>query len=179
MRDQLAEGFGEGQVPADEEADGAEGRGDRGVGGRGGGGEVWAFGVPVVGRRLVVGGGGVGVGGGVPEVFLLVTPQDIAFIVDEIRHVDQLVLLLPRALMPFDDRPGHDADVVFFCQRLVAAQVGLPLRAEADKVRVGGHPVRQVVFGEHGEVGAAEGRARDEGGRFAEVGFGLHGLARG
>lgn len=46
--DQFAKGFGEGEVPADEETDGAEGRADDFVRGVRGGGEVGTFGMPLM-----------------------------------------------------------------------------------------------------------------------------------
>lgn len=84
--DELAEGLGEGEVPADQQADAAERRVE---------GAVWRVG----------GGAGQVRALGVPEVLLLVGGQERAGARDEVRDVDQAAV---RALL--DDGPRHEVD---------------------------------------------------------------------
>lgn len=87
-------------------------------------------------------------------------------------------LVLPRLLLlvRFHDRPRHDAYLELLCQLLISAQVILPLLAEGQESRVLGHPVREVVFGEDGEVSASGGGASYEVGGSREVVGGVEGL---
>ena len=118
--DQLPEGLGEGQVPADEQAQPAEGRVE---------GDV----------RIVLGARQVRPLG-VPQVLLLVGAGDGAVARDEVGHVVQLLAVL------LHDRPRHDAHVELLGQRLVGRQVGLGLRRQGDEFWVVGDPVCEVVF---------------------------------
>lgn len=65
-------------------------------------------------------------------------------------------LVLPRLSIPtrFHNRPRHNAHLELFRQPLISVQVVVPLRAEGEERGVLGHPVREMVFGQDGEVGA-------------------------
>ena len=91
--------------------------------------------------------------GGIPEVLFLIPAQYLALIIDEIGNVMQLVL--PRLLlhMRFHNRARHYAYLEFLCQPLVSQHVIAPSLADGQELRVLGHPVREMVFGEDDEVG--------------------------
>ena len=65
-------------------------------------------------------------------------------------------LILPRfpILVRFHYRPWHYAYFELFCQLLISVQIVVPLPAEREELRVFGHPVGEMIFGENGEVGA-------------------------
>lgn len=56
--------------------------------------------------------------------------------------------------MRFHYRPGHDAYPKLFCQLCISVQVIIPLLAQGEELRVFRRPVREMVFGEDGKVGA-------------------------
>lgn len=87
-------------------------------------------------------------------------------------------LVLPRLpfLVRLHNRPRHDADLELLRQLPVSVQVILPLLAEGRELRVLGHPVREVVFGEDGELGAFGSGGSYENGGFGEVVGGVEGL---
>ena len=92
---------------------------------------------------------------GIPEVLFLIPAQYLPLIINEIGDIMQLVL--PRLFlhMRFNNRPRHDAYLEFLCQLLVSKEIILPLLAEGRELRVLGHPIREMIFGENGELGAS------------------------
>ena len=90
-------------------------------------------------------------------------------------------LVLARLCIPvrFHNRPRHDAHVELLRQPLISAQVVVPLRAEGEEGRVLGHPVREMVFGQDGEVGAFGGGGSEEAAGGGEVVEGIEGLEEG
>lgn len=62
-----------------------------------------------------------------PQVLLDVLPGNVAFVVDEVAHIEKLVFILLGIPMALDDRAGYYADAAFFCEITVLAQVYLPL----------------------------------------------------
>ena len=90
----------------------------------------------------------------VPEVFLLVTPEDFSVVSYKVCDVDELVFFALRFLVALDDCAGNDADVVLLGKGSVSVEVDLPLAAKVDEVWVFGNPVREVVLWEDGELGA-------------------------
>ena len=91
---------------------------------------------------------------GIPKVLFLIPAQYLPLIINEIGNVKQLIL--PRLFfhMGFHNRPRYYAYFEFLCQLLVSNQIILPLLAEGRELRVLGHPIREVIFRENGEVGA-------------------------
>lgn len=87
-------------------------------------------------------------------------------------------LIFPRLLLPvrFHNRPRHDAYLELLCQLLISVQVVFPLLAEGHELRVLGHPVCEVVFGEDGEVSALSSGASYEVGGSGEIVGGVEGL---
>ena len=91
---------------------------------------------------------------GIPEVLFLIPAQYLPLIINEIGDIEQLVLPRLFVLMRFHNRPRHYAYLEFLCQLLVPNQIILPLPAEGRELRIFGHPIREMIFGENGEVGA-------------------------
>ena len=90
----------------------------------------------------------------IPEVLFLIPAQYLPLITNEIGNIKQLGL--PRLFldMRFHNRPRHYAYLEFLCQLLVSNQIIFPLPAEGRELRVFRHPIREMIFGENGEVGA-------------------------
>ncbi len=91
---------------------------------------------------------------GVPEVLFLVPPQYLSRCINKVGNIVQLILPRFRILMRFHYRPRHYAYIELFCQLLIFVQILVPLPAEREELRVFGHPIGEMVFGENGEVGA-------------------------
>jgi len=62
---------------------------------------------------------------------------------------------------------------------LIALQICRPVVAQGLEARVCGVPAREMVFGEHGEVGSLGGGGADQRGGFVEIVVGVHGLEEG
>lgn len=92
-----------------------------------------------------------------------------------------LVLRLGRVLghrVGLADGAGHDGDAELTREALVAGKELFGLGAGDDEVRVFGHPGREVVLGEDGEVAAVGGGLADVGFCLGEVGGRVDGLGR-
>ena len=90
----------------------------------------------------------------IPEVLLLIPGQYLPLIINEVSNIMQLVLPRLSILMHFHNRPRHNAYLELFRQLLISVQVIVPLRTEGEEFGVFGHPIREMVFGQDGEVGA-------------------------
>ena len=89
---------------------------------------------------------------GIPEVLLLIPAQYLPLIINEISNIMQLVFTRLSLHMCFHDCPRHYAYSELFCQLLISVQIILPLLAKGRELRVFGHPIREMVFRENGEV---------------------------
>ena len=69
-----------------------------------------------------------------PQILLLIPPQHLPVIADEVRHIHQSRLIRHLVTVILDDSARHDADVVRSRQGAVLVKVDAPLRAEAEKV---------------------------------------------
>lgn len=78
--------------------------------------------------------------------------------------------------MVLDQGARYDADVMLLGQGAVSVKVGAPLATQRDELRVFRHPAGQVVFGQHGEVGAEGGGGGDIFGSFLMVTLDSEGL---
>ena len=56
--------------------------------------------------------------------------------------------------MPFDNGPGHDADIELHSELLVLAQILFVLCATSLKGRIFRNPAREIVFREYRELGS-------------------------
>ena len=90
----------------------------------------------------------------IPEVLFLIPSQYFTLIINEISNVMQLILPGHFILMCFHYRARHYAYFELFCQLLISVQIIVPLLAKGKKLRVFGHPVCEMIFGENSEVGA-------------------------
>lgn len=97
---------------------------------------------------------------------------------NEVAHIHKLLLariVIPQCLYY---RPWHYAYLAFFRQSYVLIEIGLPLQACIPEARGVGHPVGEVVLGQHGELGAVLRGGANEVGCFVEVEVGAQGLRR-
>ena len=90
---------------------------------------------------------------GLPEVLFLIPAQNFSFIINEISDIVQLMLPGLSILNCFHYSPRHHAYFELFCQLLISVQIIVPLPAEGEELRVFGHPVREMIFGEDCESG--------------------------
>lgn len=173
LRYELSERFRESHIPADEQANLAQGCIDYGM---------W---LSRAARNVCT-------LRGAPEILLDVGAQDLALVVDKVCNV--LVVVIRRvavqcsdSLLPgrrvfrymrshLDNSAGHDADLELAGEILVVLEVLLRVRAHLKELWVFRQPVRQVVFGENDEVASLLCR-----GSYEVLGFGvvlrrLHGL---
>ena len=91
---------------------------------------------------------------GIPEVLFLIPAQYLSRIINEIGDIKQLALHRQILHMRYHHHTQHNPYLEFLCQLLVPDQIILPLLAEGRELRVFGHPIREMIFGEDGEVGA-------------------------
>ena len=91
---------------------------------------------------------------GIPEVLFLISAQYLPLIINEIGNIMQLVLPRLFLYMRFYNCPWHYAYSEFLRQLLVSKEIILPLLAEGRELMVLGHPIREMIFGENGELGA-------------------------
>lgn len=110
----------------------------------------------------------------VPQVLLLVPPQQRAVRADEVRRVGDalglrhgggIVGLGFRRGDRLEDRAGRDGDVELGGERLVPREVRRGLLGRGEEDLAVGLPGREVVFGQDGKLGAL-------GGGFADVRLG-------
>ena len=88
---------------------------------------------------------------GLPEVLFLISAQNFSFIINEISNIMQLIAL--SILICFHYRPRYQAYFELLCQLLIFVQIIVPLPAEAEELRIFGHPVREMILGEYRELG--------------------------
>lgn len=81
-----------------------------------------------------------------PQVLFDVLPRDFPLLSNEIRDIQQLILLFLFSPMPLNDRPWYDTDPTFFSQCLVSLQIRLPLIAQPGERRVFWQPVGEMIF---------------------------------
>ena len=119
------------------------------------------------------------VGGGVPDILLLISSQYLSVIANEIRYVMQLLLSPFFMLICLHDCAGYNTYLQLFSQLFILVQVFLPLRADFSEFGVFGRPICEVVFWKDGQLGAAHGSAHYEVGGFGIVEIGLQRLLTG
>ena len=113
---------------------------------------------------------------GVPEVLFLIPAQYLPFITNEIGNIMQLILSRLFLHMRFHNSPWHYTNFEFLCQLLVSNQIILPLLAKERELRIFRHPIREMIFGENGELSAFCSSGSYEVGCVGDVVGGVKGL---
>jgi hypothetical protein len=82
----------------------------------------------------------------VPQILLNVLPHYLPLLPDEIRNIQQPILLLLLTTVPFNNRTRYNTDPAFFRQLLVLLEIRLPLIAQPGERRILREPVGEMVF---------------------------------
>ena len=114
----------------------------------------------------------------VPQILLDVLPHYLPLLPNEIRNIQQPILLLLLAPVPFDNRTRHNTDPAFFGQLLVLLEIRLPLIAQPGECRILGEPVGEMVFWQDDKLSALGRGGADEASGFVEVVFRVQWLSR-
>ena len=90
----------------------------------------------------------------IPQVLLLVAPKDLARVVDEVRYIEELLLLFLGILMPLDYCTGYYADIMLSGQCAVSVQVDFPFTTKFTEVWIFRDPVGEVILRENCQLRA-------------------------
>lgn len=93
----------------------------------------------------------------IPQVLLDVLPHYTPILIDEIRHIQQLVLLFLILSMALNNSSWHNADPTLFRKVLIFLKVRLPLVAQVNESGFFGQPVGEMILWKNSDLSALGG----------------------